>query len=466
MSPGTGSTGKNPGDGCRELTLRPRVMTMNVEYRKAPQPAPNTEECWQVIERVAESPNLKRAFRLKEFLFYVGRRSIKESSSDIHEQEIGRMVFGRKDSYDTSQDNIVRVSATELRKRVDAYFASDGEHEPLIFEIPRGSYTPVFRLRPIEPEPVVEPLAQAPVPLTTSAQVAAPKRPFTAAAALIALVLLCLGLAAASLTLWQNNLRLLKSAHAWRGQPALSALWPQFFTGPRQTDIVLGDTSFSFAQELLRRNYSLTEYLNRTYMDALQKSSGGADERFLGSFASGNSGSLGDFRVAQRIESLDYDSKRVLLGYAGDYSATSLMRNNVILVGSQRSNPWVELFADQRNFRILYDAAAGHTYVLNAHPIGNEQPSYAFSKQEHATLGYGVVSYLPTPDHKGQALIVEGTDSQATNVAGDFVTSEDSLSALFKHLPAAKLPYFEVLLRTKRVSGTPLQAEVIAYRTF
>jgi hypothetical protein len=135
-------------------------------------------------------------------------------------------------------------------------------------------------------------------------------------------------------------------------------------------------------------------------------------------------------------------------------------------VGSQRSNPWVELFADQRNFRILYDAAAGHTYVLNAHPIGNEQPSYAFSKQEHATLGYGVVSYLPTPDHKGQALIVEGTDSQATNVAGDFVTSEDSLSALFKHLPAAKLPYFEVLLRTKRVSGTPLQAEVIAYRTF
>ena len=440
---------------------------MMTGQQKGPLPAPTTDECWQVIERVAESPNLKRAFRLKEFLFYVGRRSIKENSSDIHEQEIGRMVFGRKDSYDTSQDNIVRVSATELRKRVDAYFAAEGEQEPLIFEIPRGSYTPVFRHRVKEPEPVVQPEpAAAAVPIAAPVEVSPPERSRSGAIALGILALLCLGLAITGLALWRENQRLLKSTHAWKGEPALSLFWPQFFNGGRQTDIVLGDTSFSFAQELLRHNYSLTEYLNRTYMQALANSPGGSDERFLGSFASGNSGSLGDFRVAQRIESLDYGSMRVLLGYAGDYSAASLTRNNVILVGSQKSNPWVELFADQRNFRIVYDAAAGHTFVQNAHPRGTEQSAYAFAKQEHATLGYGVVAYLPTPDHNGKALIVEGTDSQATNVAGDFITSEESLSSLFKSIPAGKIPYFEVLLRTKRVSGTPLRAEIVAYRTY
>jgi len=110
----------------------------------------NPDACWRVLEAAAASSNMKRAARLREFLYYVGRKSIKDGLTDIHEQEIGQAVFGRRESYDTKQDNIVRVSATELRKRVDAYFASEGKDEPLIFEIPRGSYTPVFRLRATE----------------------------------------------------------------------------------------------------------------------------------------------------------------------------------------------------------------------------------------------------------------------------------------------------------------------------
>lgn len=105
------------------------------------------EDCLRVLEGAAASSYLKRAARLREFLVYIGRKSIENNIADLHEQKIGHTVFGRKESYDTSQDNIVRVSATELRKRVDAYFAAEGKDEPLIFEIPRGSYTPEFRLR-------------------------------------------------------------------------------------------------------------------------------------------------------------------------------------------------------------------------------------------------------------------------------------------------------------------------------
>ena len=121
-------------------------------------------ECWSVVERVATTPSLKRAARLREFLLFVANKSLKEGRNDIHEQEIGETVFARPRAYDTSQDNIVRVSATELRKRIDAYFALEGAAEPVIFEIPRGSYLPVFRMRengtaPVanetEPEPEV-----------------------------------------------------------------------------------------------------------------------------------------------------------------------------------------------------------------------------------------------------------------------------------------------------------------------
>src|SRR5271168_5395350 len=100
-----------------------------------------------LIGRVAASQQFRRSARLRDFLLYVGGQSLKEGCPEIHEQEIGAKVFGRAASYDRSQDNIVRVNATELRKRIELYFATEGVHEPLILEIPRGAYKPIFHRR-------------------------------------------------------------------------------------------------------------------------------------------------------------------------------------------------------------------------------------------------------------------------------------------------------------------------------
>ena len=108
---------------------------------------PDSDKCWALIERVAASSQLKRAPRLQELLFYISKRSIKEGCDRVHEQEIGSQVFGRPESYDTSYDNIVRTNISDLRKRIEHYFNSEGRHEKLIMELPRGSYVPVFRFR-------------------------------------------------------------------------------------------------------------------------------------------------------------------------------------------------------------------------------------------------------------------------------------------------------------------------------
>lgn len=177
------------------------------------------EACWRVLEAATASSNLKRAARLREFLYYVGRKSIKEGCSDIHEQEIGQVVFGRRESYDTSQDNIVRVSATELRKRVDAFFASEGRDEPLIFEIPRGSYTPVFRLRAPE-APTAESNQESPHAADTiqSATAAAPRNSNLALLIVSSIAIL---LAIACIVLWLQNRSLRKSIRPAENQPAL-----------------------------------------------------------------------------------------------------------------------------------------------------------------------------------------------------------------------------------------------------
>src|ERR1043165_4124793 len=102
---------------------------LDEEEAKAPLPELSVRRA--LIDRVAGSSHFARSARLRDFLLYVGHESLKPNGPEIHEQEIGVRVFGRSVSYDRSQDNIVRVNATELRRRIETYFATEGAIEPL-----------------------------------------------------------------------------------------------------------------------------------------------------------------------------------------------------------------------------------------------------------------------------------------------------------------------------------------------
>ena len=104
-------------------------------------------ECRELLERVVNSRELKRAVRLRDLLCYLGKRSQNSPTVILREQEIGGAVFGRPDDYDTGLDNIVRVNVSELRKRLAHYFQDEGADEPIVIEIPRGGYLPLFLLR-------------------------------------------------------------------------------------------------------------------------------------------------------------------------------------------------------------------------------------------------------------------------------------------------------------------------------
>jgi len=81
-------------------------------------------------------------------------------------------------------------------------------------------------------------------------------------------------------------------------------------------------------------------------------------------------------------------------------------------------------------------------------------------------VGYCTVAYLANPDHNGSVLLLEGTGSEATEAAGDFLLSEDQLGNFLKTLHSAKFPYFEVLLKTSQVRGTPLSTSLVTYRIY
>jgi hypothetical protein len=148
------------------------------------------------------------------------------------------------------------------------------------------------------------------------------------------------------------------------------------------------------------------------------------------------------------------------------YTADAIKRNNVILIGGKKANPWVHLFDDQLNFVTDFDNQHSIAFIGNLHPKPGEQARYEVSYQPNALVGYSVIGYLPNPGRTGNAIIVAGTDSDATDAAAEFLTSEDALERLQNTLHVKTLPYFEVLLKTSRLSGTSLSSEMLAYRTY
>jgi TolB-like protein/Tfp pilus assembly protein PilF len=63
---------------------------------------------------------------------------------ELHERSIGVRMYGRTPDYDTANDAIVRVNATEVRKRLAQYYR-ELDAEPLLrIELPSGTYVPRF----------------------------------------------------------------------------------------------------------------------------------------------------------------------------------------------------------------------------------------------------------------------------------------------------------------------------------
>jgi hypothetical protein len=419
-----------------------------------------------LIERVAASEHFIRAARLREFLLYVGKQSLKDGSPEIHEQEIGARVFGRPETYDTSQDNIVRVNATELRKRIELYFATDGAHEPLIIEIPRGGYKPIFHRRIPGVEDHREAALEGLLPATSTHRdslTLARRRLRLNAHFLWATV--CLLLAIACAVLLEQNRAMQKTIHPWEDKPALASFWGDFLRNNQQTDIVLPDDSASLIENITHHPITLGDYLSRGFLQQIQSSDFSADRKAdLNEVFNHNLITFGGVLAAQRIIALDPFSLSLHLTASRFYEADSLKRDNAILIGGKKANPWVFLFDDQLNFNL--DTAGAGMFVVNTHPQSGEQAVYTESSTQKGPIGYSVVAYLPNPSRTGNTIIVAGTDSDASSAAAEFLTSEEQLQKFRNIIHSDRFPYFEVLLKTSELRGTSFNAEIVAYRTY
>jgi hypothetical protein len=103
----------------------------------------------QLLERVLESSHFAHASSLKRILQYLCNNSWeKDGPTLIKEYELATCALGRPQSFDPKIDPVVRVSIASIRQRLEAYFETDGKNETLCLEVPKGAYRAAFSSRP------------------------------------------------------------------------------------------------------------------------------------------------------------------------------------------------------------------------------------------------------------------------------------------------------------------------------
>lgn len=99
------------------------------------------------VNRVLASNTFQNCATLQAFLRYITARALESDDASLSEQSIAIGVFGKDESFDSATDTIVRTQAYRLRQKLKEYYAGQGVNDPILIEVPRGHYRPIFNLR-------------------------------------------------------------------------------------------------------------------------------------------------------------------------------------------------------------------------------------------------------------------------------------------------------------------------------
>ena len=226
-------------------------------------------------------------------------------------------------------------------------------------------------------------------------------------------------------------------------QSAQHLFWSQLFTQDRDTFIVPGDIGFVILQQANHKAFSLAEYLSWY--------SGESPENHVSmSYLKGQTyTSVLNLNIVAGLQKLpEVIPARFLIRAASNIRFDDLRDGNAILLGSNYSNPWNELFRDHLNFLFVNHPEEDRFSIVNHNPAPGEAATYEPETRSYIHSTYAVIAFLPNLKRTGHVLLVQGLDGAGTQAAMDMLSSGEEMQSILKNAETANghLRSFELLL--------------------
>lgn len=432
----------------------------------------------QHLKEVIAGDVFKGSHRSGQFLQYIVDQAIAGRVDSLKERVIGMELFGRSASYDTGDDAIVRVTASDVRKRLLQHYGRYGATSGFRISLPSGSYIPEIvrdptgeigpteiAVKPHDPESVLQEPGAVSDELVVNAQVF-PQLETTQSKGKTWRLPLLFGvfLIALNLALWG----ILWSRYPQAEAAHISALpWSALFGSSHVTELITSDPNIAEIQGITHSQVSVSDYANRNYVPVPNKLTP-EQEYFCKVILRGDNSAGVDAPIVAKIAALaQANSKVIAVRAARRIQLTDLKSdNNFIFLGSPRSDPWFTLFSDQLDFRFVMDKDSGSESIRNLRPRQNEQAQYIPSALGWATGdSYAILALVRNPDQSGQVLLLAGANAEGTEAAGKLITDLPRLSTELRNCgisPTGPLRHFEMLLHLNTMAGTPNNIDLVA----
>ena len=427
---------------------------------------------WELVLRVADSNYFRKGPKLRAFLLYVCENTILGRPENVREQLIGAKVFGRPNDYSLSDDNIVRVEARELRKRLETYFANEGQAERVVIEIPKGAYVPIFRPREESAYSLVE---TAEPPATTTAKDVLSRSWLTVALAIGLIVSLVV-------TLWLllDNRRLRQSqtpaemdtrfspedysvyavllgamGRLPNREPKLVLCNPKvvLYFGSQNPAPMVGslDTTLPAPKDL--------EHSFRPALNGKDKEMPYHFFRITQHDYTGTGEATAAFYIGRLMDSL---ARPVHLTQARFLNWDNVQREDLILLGGPSSNDWTSQ-ADPKS-----DFVFSGRSILNLRPLPGEPNEYVADASPNARGALEEYGFLKmhTSSEGFRTLLLAGLSGAGTAGVAEFFATPAKVRAVAERIAAAApgKPFpadWEVIMRIAVQDGLPVDTSAV-----
>ena len=388
----------------------------------------------QQLEHLLASPLFHSSKRYGQFLRLVVARALDGQGSQLKERVLGIEIFERQADYDTNTDPIVRVTAAEIRKRLDQYYQDPKHSQEIRLFLPSGSYAPQFSwpghpngfpdggtapangLAVIKAESATV-LANPPV--LRSARLSARAKILVICAALILGVLALVGAWAA--------LRQPRST-------LVQQFWQPFMTSAEPSLFCLADQP---------------QYASIRLRDA-------ADPQHVTI--------LPDTMVTVIIDDVDplVDIAGMLRTSGKNYrvlgesstNLTDLRRSPSVFIGAF-DNGWTLRLTAPLRFHFGNDASMTKFWIEDRN--NPEQRDWLLTREEQRTedyKDYAIVARFTPPDTDQVSVVAAGIGRGGTVAAGEFLVNENRMEEILKQLPVDwRKKNVEVVLETQVIQG-------------
>ncbi len=372
------------------------------------------------IDAIVASKELHGADSLCKLLRYLANHAMDFPGEPLKEYKIATEVFGRSSDFDPQLDSIIRVQAGRLRSRLAKYYESEGANDPVVVELPKGSYVLSFHHRGKATSKLHESASSEP-----SQQEARPTSGKLGIVVVALSILLVVVIMRPIITGKSSD------ASTARGAPpppaAFQLFWKPFASGLGEPWVIFSNASFVGRPETGLRYYDPTRDAKTSVWD-----------HYTGV------GEVLAVHSLDQVFGLLHRGLRVKRGSL--FTLDDVQNNDLIFLGSPSEN------------LTLMDIPTEH---------GESKEYLASPSFAPMTEDYAVVALLPGLSSSRSIMILAGTTTFGTQGAVDYVCRENSVEELLHRLAvssAGELKPFEAVVRVKVTRGVPVQMELVALR--